>query len=64
MSLSSAEKERVIDSRLKIQSVARSLREVDPNELPGRDGIEECLEDADKNLGSALRASNHELSGE
>ena len=59
MPLSRVEKERVIDSRLKIQSIARSLREVDPNGVPGMHEIEECLEDADKNLGQALRDPSH-----
>ena len=63
MSLSRVDKERVIDSRLKIQSVARSLRDVDPTSVPSLGNIEECLEDADKSLGRALRASNHEISG-
>jgi hypothetical protein len=62
--LSRVEKERVIDSRLKIQSVSRALREVNPSGIPGFDGIEECLEDADKNLGLALRAAKPESRGE
>ena len=57
MALTRVEKESVTDSRLKLQSVARSLREIDPNRLPDYEAIESCLKDADKSLGRALRAS-------
>lgn len=55
MALTRAEKERLTDSRMKLQSVARSLREVDPDRIPDFEAIEDCLEDADKSLGEALR---------
>ncbi|MGO4879733.1 MAG: hypothetical protein ACLP59_02790 [Bryobacteraceae bacterium] len=42
---------------MKLQSVARSLREVDPDRIPDFEEIEDCLEDADKSLGEALRSS-------
>jgi len=57
MALTRVEKERLTDSRLKLQAVTRSLREVDPDRIPGYEEIEDCLEDADKNLGKALRSS-------
>jgi hypothetical protein len=56
MALNRAERERVSDSMLKIQSVARSLREVNPDEIPDFEAIESCLEDADRNLRLALRS--------
>jgi hypothetical protein len=57
MALTRVEKERVTDSRLKIQSAANSLKHVDPKKVPRYEEIQECLESADKNLGGALRSS-------
>ncbi|HUO29141.1 MAG TPA: hypothetical protein VMU80_07990 [Bryobacteraceae bacterium] len=57
MALTKVERERVSDSRMKIQSVARSLREVNPKRIPGFDEMETCLDDAEKNLTRALRQS-------
>jgi len=58
MPLTKAEKERLTDSRMKIQSVARSLSKIDPDLVPGHAQIETCLEDADKSLSQALRSSD------
>ena len=58
MSLTRVEKERISDSRLKLQSVAKSLKHVDPKKVRNIDEIQDCLEDADQNLGGALRASD------
>ena len=58
MALTRVEKERITDMRLKLQSAASSLKHVEAKKLPGYQEIEECLEDADKNLGSALRSPN------
>jgi len=60
MTLTRIERERLTDSRLKIQSVARSLNHVDPKKIPDFREIEKCLEDADKNLGVALRSADAE----
>ena len=60
MALTRVERERVNDSRLKIRSVAESLRAVDPDEIPEFEEIEACLEDAEKNLDQALRAAEAE----
>jgi hypothetical protein len=57
MSLTQVEKERISDARLKLQSAARTLKRVDASKLPDHGDIEDCLEDADKSLGSALRSS-------
>jgi hypothetical protein len=57
MALTQVEKERISDARLKLQSAARSLRHVDARKVPDHSDIEDCLEDADKSLGSALRSS-------
>lgn len=55
MALTNAERERLADSRAKIQSVVRSLKHIDRKEIPDAAEIEDCLEDADKSLTGALR---------
>ena len=55
MSLTKVEKERLGDSRLKLQSVSHSLDQIDPDKVPGFDNIQECLDEAEKALGGALR---------
>lgn len=57
MALTRLERERLTDSRLKVQSVANNLRRVDPKKLADFEDIRECLEDADKSLAEALRSS-------
>ena len=56
MALTRVERERVTDSRQKVQSVTNSLKHVNPNKIPHFEEIEECLEDADKNLAKALQS--------
>jgi hypothetical protein len=58
MPLTRAEKERIADSRLKIQSVAQSLNHVDPEKVPNFEAIQECLEDAEESLQGALRPAD------
>jgi len=58
MALTNAERERLTDSRAKLQSVARSLKHVDPKEIPHIEEIENCLKDADKSLTGALRSQS------
>jgi hypothetical protein len=57
MPLTRVERERITDSQLKIQAVANRLKGVDPQKVPDFEEIEECLEDADKSRGGALRSS-------
>ena len=54
MRLTRVEKERLKDSRLKLQSVAESLQQVDPQKVPQFEKIEECLESAERSLGGVL----------
>jgi hypothetical protein len=57
MALTRVERERIADSRLKIQSVAESLKHVDPKKVPDFEDIEDCLENADQSLSESLRKS-------
>ena len=56
VSLSKVDRERISDSRLKIQSVAETLGDVDPEQIPRVHDIQECLADAEKTLSAALRS--------
>lgn len=62
MALKRAEKEQITDSRLKLQSVTNTLKRVNPAEIKDLENIEDCLEDADKVLGEALRRQGSEES--
>ena len=57
MALNRAARERVNDSRMKIQSVAKSLRSLSQDDIPDFKDIESCLEDAERSLRTALQAS-------
>jgi hypothetical protein len=41
---------------MKIRSVANSLAHIDPAKIDDFDAIQECLQDADKNLAGALES--------
>jgi hypothetical protein len=55
MALTRMEREKITDGMRKIQSARASLEEVDGSKIPEFEALEDCLEDADKNLGIALR---------
>jgi hypothetical protein len=55
MSLTRVEKERIADSRMKIQSVCNSLKHVDPKKIEHFDQIQECLDVAEQTFSDALR---------
>lgn len=57
MELTRVEKERISDSRMKIEAVSASLKHVDPRKIEDFEGIQECLDDANRNLAAALRLS-------
>jgi len=61
MRLSRVDQERVNDSRLKLQSVASALSNVDSAKVPGLEEIQECLENASQSLRGALRVSHSEV---
>jgi hypothetical protein len=58
MALSRAERERIADNRMKIRSAADSLSHIDPSKINDFEAIQECLENADKNLTGALESSD------
>ena len=55
MRLTRVEKERLRDSRMKLQSVANSLKEVNPKGIEGIEDIQNCLRDVEKSLKGALQ---------
>ena len=58
MALSRAERERIADDRMKIRSAANSLSQIDPSKINDFEAIQECLENADRNLTGALESSD------
>lgn len=58
MTLTRVERERLRDSQMKIQSITKALKHIDPKKLPGFTDIEKCLLDADRSLRGALRESD------
>ena len=60
MRLTRVEKERVNDSRLKIQSAADALSKVAPDKIPEFDEIQDCLEGAEESLKGTLLAAQSE----
>ncbi len=60
MSLTRVERERLTDSELKLRSVTRSLKQVNPEKIPHFDEIQECLEEVDESLKGALRNNEEE----
>jgi hypothetical protein len=61
MALTRVEKERLTDSRLKVQSITNSLKHIDPGKLRDFEEIQECLEDTERSLEEALRSSATEV---
>jgi hypothetical protein len=55
MALTRVEREKIHDSKLKLQSVAQALSRVDPENIDHFSDIQECLEDASKTLTDALK---------
>ncbi len=54
MNLTNAEREKLTDSMLKIQSVRTTLGQVDEGKVPDSEEIHKCLDDADESLRTAL----------
>ncbi len=60
MGLTRTDKERIRDSRMKLQSVSNSLKQVNSKGINGIDQIQDCLEDAEKSLKGALQHDSSE----
>lgn len=58
--LTRADKERIQDSRLKLQSVADSLNQVKTGKIAGMHEIQECLDEAEKSLNGALHEAERD----
>lgn len=56
MALSRVERQRLQDSRFRIQSIVSALAGLDPEKLPDREQIDECLRDAEKSIEIALNS--------
>jgi hypothetical protein len=56
--LTREDRERINDSRLKIQSVTNTLVQVKRNKIPQYLEIQDCLENAEQSLNQALRAGD------
>lgn len=54
MKLTNAERERISDSALKVQSVRKSLDHIAKTIIPNREELEDCLENVDQKLREAL----------
>lgn len=57
MALTRLERERISDSRMKLQSAANTLSQIDPAKVPDFSDIQDCLDGAEKSLAGALRLS-------
>jgi predicted nucleic acid-binding Zn-ribbon protein len=57
MSLTKSERAQITDSVHSIQSARASLADIEEDKVPKVDQIQDCLEDADKELRGALRQS-------
>ena len=55
MPLTKLEREVLTDSMLKLQSIQASLDHIDAAKVPDHEEIEECLENADQSIRTALR---------
>ena len=57
MGLSPVERERIQDSKRKIQSITNSLQHVDPKKIANLEAIQDCLQDAEITLDGALKSN-------
>ena len=55
MALNRVERERITDSRIKLQAVAEALNHLSPEKVPDFAKIQECLDDATRSFDGALQ---------
>lgn len=55
MALTKLEREVIIDSMLKVQSIQASLEQIDDSKVPESKEIQDCLENADHRFRVALK---------
>jgi hypothetical protein len=55
MSLTDVERERIQDSKRKIQSITHSLQHVDPKKIADFEAIQDCLDVTDRSLEGTLK---------
>jgi hypothetical protein len=60
MPLTPVEREKIKDSRQKIESAARTLKGVPAEKIRAFDDLEECLEEAEQSLNEALGSDSPE----
>jgi hypothetical protein len=58
MALTPVERERIQDSKRKIQSITQSLQHVDHDKIADFEAIRDCLEDANRSLEGTLRSDS------
>jgi len=58
MALTRAERERISDTRMKIQAAAETLSGLSAGKIGDLPEIQECLDDAEKSLSKALRSES------
>ena len=63
MNLTKSERAKITDSVHSIQSARASLADIEEDKVPKVDQIQDCLEDADKELRGALRHSPEKKPG-
>jgi len=60
MALTPVERERIQDSKRKIQSISNTLQHVSSKKIEHLEDIQDCLDDADHSLGVALESNGGE----
>jgi hypothetical protein len=58
MALTRVERERISDTRMKIQAAAETLSGLSAGHVSDLPQIQDCLEDAEKSLSKALRSES------
>ena len=60
MALTPVDRERIQDSKRKLQSASNTLQSLDPKKVEHLEDIQDCLDDADHSLDAALKSNGGE----